>query len=157
MLAHSMSLTPSPLPAAVAAHSERRRLIWFVIVGCAAAAVHWLTVVGLVSGAGWQPLWANGVGWLIAFHVSFAGHHRYTFGDRRGSVVQAGLRFFALSAGGFAINEAAYAVLLRLGVQRYDIALLVVLVGVAVLTYLLGRGWAFAQQHRQVPPHNPGP
>ncbi|MEY2891390.1 MAG: hypothetical protein RJA98_1298 [Pseudomonadota bacterium] len=158
MLAHCMSLTPPTLPAAAAAaHGERRRLAWFVLVGCAAAAVHWLTVVGLVSGAGWRPLWANGVGWLIAFHVSFAGHHRYTFGDRQASVTQSGPRFFALSAGGFAINEAAYAALLHLGVQRYELALLAVLVGVAVLTYLLGRGWAFAQQQRQAPPHTPAP
>jgi hypothetical protein len=57
--------------------------------------------------------------------------------------VQAARRFFALSFAGFAINELAYATLLRWSPWRYDVLLAIVLVGVAVLTYLLSRRWAF--------------
>ena len=52
-------------------------------------------------------------------------------------------RFFAISAGGFAVNESAYALLLHWTTLRYDLLLAAVLVGVAGLTYVLSRHWAF--------------
>jgi putative flippase GtrA len=120
-----------------------RRWGWFIAVGCAAAAVHWLVVVALVGTWGWRPLVANVPGWLVAFSVSFAGHHRLTFRGHGAPVVSSAWRFFVVSAGGFAINEAAYALLLGWSGQRYDLALAVVLIGVAGVTYLLSRHWAF--------------
>ncbi len=116
---------------------------WFIAVGCTAAAVHWATVVGLVRGTGLAPLLANPLGWLVAFGVSWAGHQRLSFAAMRAPWQQTLPRFFALSAAGFAVNEAAYAVLLRLGGWRFDLALGAVLVGVAFATWLLSRHWAF--------------
>ena len=75
-------------------------------------AVHFGMVVLLVEHVGATPLAANVVGWLVAFVVSFAGQHRLTFADRSAPLLQAAPRFFAISAGGFATNEAAYALLL---------------------------------------------
>jgi putative flippase GtrA len=112
-------------------------------VGCSAAAVHWLVVVALVSRLGWHPLLANPAGWLLAFSVSFAGHHLLSFRAHGAPLMQALRRFFLISAGGFGVNEAAYALLVRLSDQRYDLLLAAVLVAVAGLTYLLGRHWAF--------------
>ena len=121
----------------------RGRVAWFIAVGCAAAAVHWLAVVALVGHGGWPALLANVLGWLLAFGVSFAGHHRLSFRGHGAPLGAAARRFFIVSAAGFAVNEAAYAGLLRWGVLRYDLGLALVLVGVAALTYLLGRHWAF--------------
>lgn len=118
-------------------------IAWFVLVGTAAAAVHWGVVVMLVEHAGWRPLLANVAGWLIAFGVSFSGHHRWTFRSHGAPIWRSALRFFALSAGGFSINEAVYAVLLHWTGLRYDLVLGGVLVAVAVGTYLLSRHWAF--------------
>lgn len=126
--------------------STRRRIGWFVAVGCGAAAVHWGVVVWLVSHATWLPLVANVLGWLVAFCVSFAGHHLVTFrghGTRAGS---AAARFFIVSAAGFAVNEVSYALLLGWTGQRYDLLLAVVLLTVAVATYLLGRHWVFLRR-----------
>ncbi len=120
-----------------------RRVGWFVAVGTAAAAVHLATVIALVRWAGWSPATANVVGWLLAFVCSFAGHHRTTFRDADAPVARAAGRFFAVSALGFAANQAAYVLLLRLPWLRYDLALALVLVAVAAMTYLLGRRWAF--------------
>lgn len=120
-----------------------RRLSWFVVVGSAAAGVHFLVVVALVRWAGWQPPVANVAGWLLAFVCSFAGHYHTTFREARAPVVRAARRFFAVSALGFAVNQLAYVLLLRLSPLRYDLALALVLVGVAAMTYLLGRRWAF--------------
>jgi putative flippase GtrA len=119
------------------------RIGWFVLVGCAAAAVHWGVVALLVGRFGWAPLVANVAGWLVALGVSFGGHHGLTFRGHGAPVRRAALRFCCISAGGFAVNEAAYALLLHWTTQRYDVLLAAVLLGVAALTYLLSRHWAF--------------
>jgi putative flippase GtrA len=124
---------------------SRQRIAFFVAVGCGAAALHWAVVVGLVSHAGWHPLLANVLGWLVAFCISFAGHHLLTFRGHGIGSGSAAARWFMVSAGGFAINEAAYAALLRWTAQRYDLLLAVVLLAVAAGTYLLGRHWVFAR------------
>jgi len=129
-----------------------RRVATFVAVGAAATAVHFTVVVALVEAGSALPLVANVAGWLVAFLVSFAGQHRLTFGDRSAPVREAAPRFFALSAAGFGINEGAYALLLRYAAVRYDVALAAVLVGVAVLTYMLSSGWAFGRKQPELPP-----
>jgi putative flippase GtrA len=116
---------------------------WFVIVGCAAAATHWAVAVAFVSMLGMPPLWANLVGWLVAFCVSFTGHYQLTFRLQHAPLARAARRFFAVSALGFAVNEAAYALLLRLTAIPYDILLALILVGIAGITFILGRFWAF--------------
>jgi len=120
-----------------------RRILLFVIVGSSAAFVHWATVVTLVRLLALPPLAANIGGWLVAFGVSFAGQSGLTFRDQGAPLAQAARRFFMLSFGGFMLNEAAYAVLLRWSPWRYDLLLALVLVGVAIVTYLLSRRWAF--------------
>ena len=125
-----------------------RRVGWFVAVGAAAAAVHFTVVVLLVELGGWRPLLANPLGWLVAFAVSFVGHHRLTFADSGAHVGRAARRFFAISAGGFAVNEAAYATLLAHGALGYRLGLGAVLVAVAALTYWTSRRWAFLRIDR---------
>ena len=119
------------------------RLHWFIVVGCFAALVHWAVVVTLVSRAGWQPVTANVVGWLVAFCFSYAGHRRWTFGRDGVPVGRSLRRFFVISAAGFMVNETAYALLLHWGGLRYDAVLAFVLLGVAGFTYWLSRHWAF--------------
>jgi putative flippase GtrA len=119
------------------------RLIFFVAVGCAAALTHLGVVVVLVSSHGQLPLVANVVGWLVAFVVSFAGHWLLTFSAQQAPLWRAARRFFGVSAAGFATNEFAYALLLQWSSLRYDVILALVLIGVAVITYLLSSRWAF--------------
>jgi putative flippase GtrA len=119
------------------------RLVWFVAVGCAAALTHLGVVVLLVSRHGQLPLVANVIGWLTAFVVSFAGHWLLTFRSQQAPLWRAVRRFFGVSAAGFATNEFAYALLLQWSSWRYDVVLALVLVGVAVITYLLSWRWAF--------------
>ena len=120
---------------------------WFVIVGCAAAATHWGVAVSCVSLAGLAPLVANIAGWLVAFCVSFTGHYQLTFRHQQAPLERAVVRFFLVSALGFAVNEAAYATLLRLTTVRYDVLLALVLIGIAGMTFILGRYWAFRHSH----------
>lgn len=120
-----------------------RQLAWFIIVGCGAAATHWLVVVGTVSAFQTPPLLANIAGWLVAFIVSFTGHYQLTFRYQNAPLRRAVKRFFIVSALGFAINEAAYALLLHTTTMRYDTLLAIVLIAIAVFTFLFGRFWAF--------------
>jgi putative flippase GtrA len=121
----------------------RLRLLRFIVVGCSAAAVHWAVVVGLVSLWIWHPLLANIVGWLLAFGVSFLGHHWLTFRDHGSRISAAAPRFFMVSAMGFAVNELAYALMLQISPAHYRLWLFSVLLGVAGFTYVLSRHWAF--------------
>lgn len=130
-------------PAGGARGKARGRIGWFIVVGGAAAAVHLGCVVALVSRFGAPPLAANVAGWLIAFGVSFAGHHRLSFRGHGTGLGGAAGRFFLVSAAGFGVNEIAYALLLRWSGLRYDLGLALVLAAVAAATYVLSRRWAF--------------
>jgi putative flippase GtrA len=123
----------------------RHRPVVFILVGSAAALVHLLTVILLVEKMHLVPLIANVGGWLCAFGVSFGGHQLLTFADHEAPVLQSASRFFLLSAAGFAINESAYAFLLHSSQVPYYLLLAIILVCVAILTYLLSRRWAFAR------------
>lgn len=123
-----------------------RQIGWFVATGCAAALTHWLTAILCVQGLGATPLLANFAGWLVAFCVSFLGHYHFTFRHQRGPWAHAARRFFLVSALGFAVNELAYAYLLHVTAIRYDWLLAMILVALAILTFILGRFWAFRHQ-----------
>jgi len=123
-----------------------KQIGWFVAVGCAAAATHWAVAVGCVEGLGLPPLAANAAGWLVAFVVSFTGHYRLTFRHLASPWTIAARRFFLISACGFLLNEASYAWLLHATPLRYDILLALILVALAVLTFLASRLWAFRRK-----------
>jgi putative flippase GtrA len=120
-----------------------RRIARFLLVGCVAATLHWTLVVVLVERAGWLPLVANLGGWLAALAVSFFGHHRCTFRGHRARLSVAARRFVLVSATGFAVNESAYALLLRASALRFDLLLAGVLAAVALATYLWSQHWVF--------------
>lgn len=121
-----------------------RRLAWFIAVGCSAATLHFCVVLWLVSRHGVAPLLANVAGWACAVGASFFGHRLLTFAEQRAPAWRSARRFVALSASGFAINEASYALLLHGTGIGYRLALALVLAGVAVLTYWASKRWAFA-------------
>jgi len=126
--------------------APHRRAIYFILVGCAAALVHFVTVIAVVEKLALPPLEANVVGWLCAFGVSYTGHYRLTFADHSAPALRSAARFLLISASGFAVNETAYALALRYSPIRYDVLLAIILVAVAVLTYLTSRHWAFARR-----------
>ncbi len=115
----------------------------FIGVGVTALIVHWL-VVRLLVPLGLVPLLANVFGFVVAFNVSYFGHRKLTFKAEELSHSRTLPRFATVALGSFAVNEILYALLLTFTPLRYDLALLVVLGVVAVMTYLFSRFWAFA-------------
>ncbi|HRL21888.1 GtrA family protein [Alcaligenes sp. SDU_A2] len=120
-----------------------RQILLFILVGTLAAATHWGIVVLAVQTLAVPALLANLLGWLVAFGVSFSGHYWMTFRQQHARLLPALGRFFLVSAAGFAVNEASYAVLLKYSGLRYDLLLGLILIALAVLTFLAGRLWAF--------------
>jgi putative flippase GtrA len=116
---------------------------WFIAVGCVAAATHWLVAVLCVEHFEMSPLISNFVAWLVALTVSFSGHYRLTFSHQVGAAWPAARRFFVVSISGFSINQSAYAYLLKNTDLSYKVLLFIVLLTVAVLTYVVSRSWAF--------------
>ena len=118
----------------------------FIGVGTAAAFTHLAAVAMLVELFFLGPLPANVIGFGAAFFVSFTGHSRWTFPIAPASRPAARLRFFAVALTGFLLNQTAYAWALQLfGPRLYLPILGAVLIGVAVITFLLSKLWVFAQ------------
>lgn len=122
----------------------KRELFWFGIVGITAMLVHLGSVSLLLVPLGLPPLVANVIAFLIAFQVSHAGHHRLSFGSAQAPAARSRQRFFVVALASFAVNELMYAALLRFTDLDYRVALAIVLVAVAALTFVSARNWAFA-------------
>lgn len=125
-----------------------RQLARFGVVGIAAMAVHWLMVAVLVP-LGALPLIANVVAFAVAFNVSYIGHRNWTFATDTTVDVAVGdrgtpfKRFFGVALLSFVLNEILYYLLLRYTALDYRVALFIVLIAVAALTFILSRYWAF--------------
>jgi len=120
-----------------------RELFWFAVVGLSALVAHFLLVSLLLVPAGVPPLVANVLAYLLAFQLSYWGHRLKTFDAGHLPHSRTLPRFFAVASLSFLLNEALYFVLLRFTSLDYRIALLIVLLTVAVVTFVLSRIWAF--------------
>jgi putative flippase GtrA len=121
-----------------------RQLFWFGVVGVTAMLVHLGSVALILVPLGLTPLLANILGFLVAFQVSHSGHRHFTFRDQESPAASSRGRFFVVALLSFAVNEVLYWLLLRYTTLDYRVALAMVLVAVAALTFVLARYWAFA-------------
>ena len=120
------------------------QFIRFGIVGVLAMSVHMGCVWVLVE-LGLAPLLANIIAFLIAFQVSFFGHARFTFNVSDPNNRKHQIKFFSVALFSFLLNEACYKVLLDVFHMQYLVALTIVLVGVAFVTFALSKLWAFRE------------
>ncbi|MTI42866.1 putative flippase GtrA [Roseibium hamelinense] len=118
----------------------------FAIVGATATGVHAATAVGLLEFGILSAFPANIVGFMIAFCVSFTGHHFWSFGASRhdAAVSRRMRRFFTLAASGFALNSTALAAWLQLTPWPDALGILFSIAVVPGLTFLGSRLWAFS-------------
>lgn len=126
-----------------------RQAAWFVVVGAAAAGVHFLALIAWVQWVHLPPAWANVAAFAIAFGVSFSGHYHLTFqsqcrGRSWGSSIW---RWFISSALGFALNQILFVAGLHwFGQTHYRVIWFIVTILVTVLTFGLGKWWAFRRR-----------
>jgi putative flippase GtrA len=119
------------------------RLLRFGLAGATAALVHLCLVVGLVERLACPPLRANALGFAGAFLVSSTGQRYFTFADCPNPHRQALTRHLAVALGGWLLNQVLFALLLATTSLPYPLALALVLMVVAGLSFLLARRWVF--------------
>lgn len=120
---------------------DLRQIFQFGSVGACAASAHMGIVIAIVQMAHISPLLANIIAFLFSFNISYFGHHYWTFAKRQLNHQTSLPRFFLLACFSFLLNEGLFFLLLPF--LPYPIALLVVLVSVAAITFFLSKWWAF--------------
>lgn len=139
--------------------SNSMQALWFLAVGASAALVHFLVLVSIVNFTTATPAWANVGAFLLAFMVSFFGHFYFTFKQSEYSDksiqhnnnhihkkkhLPALGKWFSSSAAGFIANQGLFVLGLRwFGEQYYMLIWLLVTGVITVMTFALGKFWAF--------------
>lgn len=127
--------------------ADRTSIIWFLGIGGLAGLTHYAVALSLHGFARVTPGFANLAGFLAAFPVSYFGHRTLSFAASSIPHRHALPRLFVVSTLSFAVNQILLLSLLALTPLPLWIALAVVLVVVAFMTYVLSRGWVFAHRH----------
>ncbi|MDF7675920.1 GtrA family protein [Neisseriaceae bacterium ESL0693] len=118
--------------------------LWFVVVGALAAGTHLTCLFIAVRFMHILPKYANILAFMLAFLVSFAGHYRLTFQATTQIWHQALWRWLCSAIIGFCLNQLLFLWGLHLfGQQQYLWTWLVVTLLVTLLTFLMGKFWAF--------------
>ena len=122
---------------------KRSSISWFAVIGAAAAAVHYFVAVGIEFTQLMSPAKANILGFLLAFPVSYLGHRKLSFAGHTATHQQAFPKFFAVALTGFLVNQLMVLNTLSFTALPFWLVLAVVMVLVAISTYLLSRYLAF--------------
>ena len=149
--------------------SNSMQALWFLTVGASAALVHFSVLVSIVNFTSVTPEWANVGAFLIAFVVSFFGHFYLTFKqsntshetnqnsphfksntikkiseNHKSKYLSALIKWFSSSTVGFIANQSLFVLGLRsFGEQYYILIWLIVTAIITVMTFALGKFWAF--------------
>jgi putative flippase GtrA len=124
-------------------HNQHARSVsWFAVIGVLAAATHYVIAVGL-EYIGLAAAWANPIGFVFAFPVSYFGHRHLSFSDQSSLHRHAMPKFFMVALLGFSFNQLLLLISLHLFLGPFWLMLGVIMVIVAVGTYFLSRFWAF--------------
>lgn len=119
------------------------RWLAFGAVGALAFAVHYAVTLVVVEWGHGPPVAGTLAGYLCALGTSWLGQSRLTFADAPRHA-RTRVRFALTSLCGFALNGTGYAALLRYTSLDYRVALVLVILSVAVVTWILFRRWVFS-------------
>jgi putative flippase GtrA len=120
-----------------------RQIIAFASVGVAATIVHYLSAL---VAALWLPIaFANPVGFVLAFFVSYLGHAQFTFqlkGEARRHR-QRLPRFIVTASAGFLMGHMILLTVTRITAAPDWVALAIAVGSVPVITFALSKLWVF--------------
>lgn len=122
----------------ITAFKINRSVAYFLLIGAGAALTH-LSVVAYLN---LDPLLSNIIAFLVAFNVSFLGHKYLTFAAIPNQKQLRLPYFFLVAVSALLLNEFLYFLFLRYTSLHYLIALILVLIMVAVYTFILSKFWA---------------
>jgi len=118
------------------------QLFRFGIVGVTAAAIHFCVVVMLVQMLAYAPLVANIIAFFISFQASYYGHRRFTFAESAVLHSAALPKLLMVQLINLAANESLFYFFLSLHLP-YQLALLIVLTILPMLTFIVSKLWIF--------------
>ena len=128
---------------AEASSTLQRSASWFTIVGAVAAVVHYVAALLCKEALNIAPGWANVLGFACAFPVSYLGHHTLSFAHQPSRHAHALPRFLLVALLGFCGNQVLLLSLLQVTPLPFWLVLGLVMVAVALSSFLLSRYWAF--------------
>lgn len=118
----------------------------FTLIGLLATATH-AGVGAAAVFAGMPPFYANVVGFLVAWCVSFSGHYVFTFG-RPGDIRVVGARFIVISVSLFVISQLTVALLQATGWVSDWLEPVIGAVIVPPASYILYRLYVFVPENQ---------
>ncbi|ADZ68892.1 GtrA family protein [Polymorphum gilvum] len=133
----------APVPLAAQLRREALTAGRFVVVGLIATATHAGVALALLWLGVLPAFPANVIAFLVAFLVSFTGHHVWSF-PGTGDAARRMRRFFLLALAGFLVNSGALAAWLEWTPWPDSLGILVAIAVVPAVTFLGARLWAFA-------------
>lgn len=122
-----------------------RQFTSFVVVGLAAAIVHFGALIGLVEAAGWAPEPATLAGYVGGGLVSYALNRRHTYASDRPHA-EAGWRFALVAGVGFGLTFVFMWALHRWLGLHYLLAQIATTGAVLVWSFLAHKLWTFRKQ-----------
>ncbi len=125
--------------------AQHASAFWFGAVGALAAFTHYCIAV-LLEYLDASAHVANVSGFLCAFPVSYFGHRFFSFASQSAPHKQALPKFFLVAVTGFVANHLMLLALLIFTPLPFWLALAIVMVIVAMSTYLMSRFWAFKSE-----------
>lgn len=122
--------------------SISRQFSVFVVVGIAAAIVHYGALIGLVELAGWRAVPATLAGYVLGGILSYVLNRRHTYASDRPHQ-EAGWRFAIVAGVGFFLTSVLMYALHELGGLHYLIAQLCTTGVVLLWSFLAHKLWTF--------------
>lgn len=123
-----------------------RQMLRFGLVGILAAAVHFTVVILLVQMDHWQPLLANMMGFMTAFHISYFGHRQFTFRATNIGYKTSVTKLLVVQLLNLCANESLFYIFLKTHLP-YQIALLIVLTIFPLFTFASSKFWVFNESN----------
>lgn len=130
-----------------------RQVATFGVVGIAATGVHYATALGCAQ---FIPLaYANPIGFLAAFGVSYFGHLKLTFrvAAEESNHKTRAIKFFAVALSGFLMGQTILLVLSATGLLQEWQTLAIAVAAVPATTFVISRLWVFQQQPTEKSEH----
>ena len=123
--------------------AEARRITRFGIVGVAALLTHMAVAYLVLERLTGSAYAASLLGFLVAFCVSFLGHHHFTFAEGQG-YAKTLPRFLAVAVSGFLASLVVLNAVAAYGLPK-TVSLMLSILVIPALTYVAARLWAFAR------------
>jgi putative flippase GtrA len=123
-----------------------REIATFGVIGVVATTTHAAIALFMNQHLGIAPFTANFLAYCCAFSVSYFGNARFTFG-RPAFRGRQFLKFVSISLLGLALSQALTFLCTGVLGLPYTLALIPIVTLVPILSFVLSKAYAFAQEH----------